>query len=287
MASTFAAEVNIASTSDTLIQYTDKALEKGTVSVDKLLTAMQTIHEQQKSELASALEKGNAPAAQRVLDQRNQMYPVTIHLYSLKAGSGTTFTNASGTTYTLRQQAPLPRINLSRGDDNYYSFPTQETFLELQRNIGQTGALHNELSITSGNQTYLPTYFYAGNNTLQELSRREEGTKITELKDANTDMYYFYDVPSDFLTTKDFSFTLTSGGNISGQNIYTAISYSPEYYLTSLDKGLQFCQEVAKFVGTTSNDKEYLAKECGDAANGIFYKGMHKDILAYATSLYL
>jgi hypothetical protein len=69
--------------------------------------------------------------------------------------------------------------------------------------------------------------------------------------------------------------------------MYVAVSYSPDYFLTSLGSGFQFCQKVAKFMGSTVKTKEYAAKECSDAAEGIFYKGMHQDILNYAKDFYL
>jgi hypothetical protein len=243
-----AVEITVTPVSESLIQYADQAIEKGTANVDKLLTVMQTIHENQKSEFTSALESGNLPTAQKTLDQRQQMYPLTTHLYTLKAGSGQQLTNASGVTYILKQQAPLPRLNLSRGEEDYYAFPKHDTFLELQRNVDHTGTLYNEVSLLSGTQKYLPQYFYAGGNTLQEMSQKAEGGTITELPDQEVDIYCFYDLPLELTTTKDFSIALTSGANVSGKNVYATTSYSPEYYLTSLDKGFQFCQEVAAFI---------------------------------------
>jgi hypothetical protein len=108
-----------------------------------------------------------------------------------------------------------------------------------------------------------------------------------EVKNPDADQYFFFDLPS--LATgdlKNISISVMSGGSFSGANLYEVVSYSPEYFLTSLDKGFQFCQKVSEFVGTDSNDKEYSAQQCSDAANGKFYKGMHADILKYATELY-
>ena len=244
-----AAEVTIASVPDALIASADNAIAQGKITVDKLLTAMQAIHETQKSDLKSALEKGNLLVAQKTLDQRNQMYPLTNHLYALKAGAGKNLTNTSGTTYTFNTQAPLPRLNLSRGEDAYYSFPKQDSFLELQRNLTPAGgAVYNEVSLISQTQKYLPKYFYAGNNTLQDTARRDEGAKLTELPEEDIDIYCFYDLPLELMTTQNFSITLTNGTNIPGKDVYATTSYSPDYYLTSLDKGFQFCQEVAKFI---------------------------------------
>jgi hypothetical protein len=280
-------EVSVNTVPDTLISYADQAIAKGTVSVDKLLTVMQTIHEQQKSEIASALAKGNPTSAQSTLTQRSEMYPLTTHLYDLKAGSGQTITNASGVSYTFKKQAPLPWINISRGNEEYYSFPTYDTFLELQRNMSQTGMLYQEAHITSGSKKYLPHYFYGGENTLQDLSRKDEGLRIIELKDEKTDLYFFFDVPSTLVEDKNYTLAFTSGGNVSGSSILVATSYSPDYFLTSLDAGFQFCQKVATFIGANVATKEYAAQECSDAAKGVFYKEMHPDILSYATEKYL
>jgi hypothetical protein len=214
------------------------------------------------------------------------MYPLTTHLYDIKAGTGPTLTNASGVSYTFKKQAPLPWINISRGDEAYYSFPKYDSFLELQRTINQTGMLYHETSITSGSQHYLPHYYYGGQNTLQDLSWKDEGLRIMEIKDEKSDLYFFFDLPAALVESKEFSLALTSGAALSGNAVYTATSYSPEYFFTSLDTGFQFCQKVATFIGSATPTKEYSATECSDAAEGKFYKGMHPDILKYAADLY-
>jgi hypothetical protein len=55
--STFAAEITVDTIPQTLITYADQAIASGTVSVDTLLTVMQTIHENQKAEITSALKE--------------------------------------------------------------------------------------------------------------------------------------------------------------------------------------------------------------------------------------
>jgi hypothetical protein len=143
------------------------------------------------------------------------MYPLTTHLYDLKAGTGKTITNASGIAYTFKKQSTLPWLNISRGNDDFYAFPTYDTFLEVQWNRNQTGMLHHETSIVLGNQMYLPHYFYGGENTLSDLSRKDEGLKIMELKDENTDKYFFFDLPDALAESQQFSVQLISGGALS------------------------------------------------------------------------
>ena len=78
-------EVTATSLTESLISFADKEIEKGTISVDKFITVMQNIHEVQKSTVKDYLEKGNILSAQETLTQRSEMYPVTIHLYDIKA----------------------------------------------------------------------------------------------------------------------------------------------------------------------------------------------------------
>ncbi|MDR2415498.1 MAG: hypothetical protein LBD75_02565 [Candidatus Peribacteria bacterium] len=143
------------------------------------------------------------------------MYPLTTHLYNLKVGSGKTITNASGIAYTIKTQALLPRLNLSWGEEDFYAFPTYDTFLEVQWNRNQTGMLYQETSIISGDQQYFPHYFYGGKNTLSDLSWKDEGLRIMELKDENADNYFFFDLSNALADTQQFSIKLTSGGVLS------------------------------------------------------------------------
>jgi hypothetical protein len=133
-----AAEITVMSMSDSLIRYADQAIDQGKISVDNLLTAMYAFHETQKSELKTLIEQEDFVSAQATLDQRNQMYPLTMHLHALQAGNGAQLTHTNGATYTFKKQTLLPRLNVSRGEDVHYSFPKHDTFLELQRNTNTT-----------------------------------------------------------------------------------------------------------------------------------------------------
>jgi hypothetical protein len=143
------------------------------------------------------------------------------------------------------------------------------------------------LRLVSGSQQHLPKYFYAGNLTLQDLEGRGGGERVTELLDEEVDLYCFYDMPMELMMPSNFDVQLSDSVYVAGNKIITFPSYSPEYFLTSLDKGFHFCQSVSDFIGANSTNKEYSAKECQDAANGTFYKEMHPDILAYAVDFYL
>jgi hypothetical protein len=281
---TLAAELTlnpVPATTEKLIQFADQAIAQEKISVDKLLNVLQTIHETQKADLESALAQGKLTAAQQTLTQWSEMYPLTTHLYDVKAGSGYTLTTKEGLSYTLKQISPLSWLNVSRGEDTYYSFPHQELFVELQAQTHQSGTLYNDITLRNTDQQYFPSYVYGGGNALYNLATTDTGRKIMDVKDQETDIYSFFDAPADMLT-KDFSFVQSSGSHIAGKDLYKAVSYSPAYFLTSLDKGFQFCQKVSDFVGATSGDKEYPTEQCLDAANGKFYKEMHKDILTYA-----
>ena len=130
----FAAEISITpvlSPSERLISVADHAIANGKITVGALLTTMQSIHETQKSDLQLALEKNDLVSAQKTLSQRSDMYALTTHLYDLEAGDGALFTNTEGTQYKVKQLASMSWLNLFRGDDQYYSFPQQDTFVEI------------------------------------------------------------------------------------------------------------------------------------------------------------
>ncbi|MDR2190438.1 MAG: hypothetical protein LBP53_04550 [Candidatus Peribacteria bacterium] len=75
--------------------------------------------------------------------------------------------------------------------------------------------LYQEINITSGTQTYFPHYFYGGENTLNDLTWKSEGLRIREITDKNADLYFFFDVPTSLVETKQFSLGLTSGATLS------------------------------------------------------------------------
>ena len=273
-----------AATTEQLISFADNAIEQNKITLDKFITIMQTVHETQKVQFLSELDSGQLTQAEQTINQRSQMYPLTSHLYDLKAGSGQVVTLPDGTRYSFKRRANLPWMNITRWAEQYYAFPKQDTFVELQRNVNPSGPTQVDTLLQQGNSHYQPTYFYAGNYTLQDVSRKSLGDGIMEAE-TQQDLYYFFDVPSgDFA----YDIVVTSGSSVVAlSDLYELTSYSPEYFLTSLDDGFQFCKQASAFIGTASHRKEYSAQECRDAAQSKFYKEMHPDLLSYATDLYL
>jgi hypothetical protein len=51
----FGVDVTVSTVPETLIRYADQAIADGKISVDKFITVMQTIHQQQQSAVQSAL----------------------------------------------------------------------------------------------------------------------------------------------------------------------------------------------------------------------------------------
>lgn len=277
--------ISIAATStDNLISYADQAIAKGTVSLEKLITTMQTIHKTQKEQVTTALKNEQISKAEEVLQQWDTMYVLTTHLYDIAAGSGKTIQRADGTSYTFKTKAPLSWMNISRGEVDYYSFPKNDHFLEIQWNMNASGATYVDTSLTKETTTYMPKYFYAGGYSLQDLTRKSIGLWMMDVKE-DQDLYYFFDLPQEI---QEGDIVVTSGSSsVKLSDLYEITSYSPGYFVTSLDDGFQFCQKVSEFVGSTSSNKEYSAKECSDAAQGKFYATMHTDILSYAADTYL
>ncbi|GHW02321.1 hypothetical protein AGMMS50249_1070 [candidate division SR1 bacterium] len=279
----FATEISIQKTptlGEQLIQMADQAIAKGTISTDKLITALQTIHQGQKSELSKALELDNKVKAQKTLTQWNDMYELTNHLYDIKAGSGINLTDNQGQSYTFKRQTELGWLNLLRGDEEYYRFPVRDTFLELDFTFNQSGTIKQDTNISGS----YPTYFYDGDNYLTDLTRKDAGLDIKESKNADQTQYFFFDLTNDTATNVNTKLSINNGGSVNLNQIYNSVSYSPNYFLVSLDAGFQYCQKVAQRIGDKAKDKEYGVSECTDAANSKFYTGMNQQILDYAVS---
>jgi hypothetical protein len=115
-----------------LITYADTAIAEGKTSIDTLLSVMQTIHQNQQTALKEAVQDNSTADVVEIYNQWGTMYPLTTHLYTLKAGSGTQIINASGVAYNFKMLAPMKWMNISRGDTDYYAFPKKDTFVELQ-----------------------------------------------------------------------------------------------------------------------------------------------------------
>lgn len=267
------------------VQAADQAISQGKTTVDKLLSTMQTIHEGQKSSIINALAVGNQLKAEKTLQQWSELYPLTTHLYELKSGKGITLMNKAGDSYTLKNQTPLEWLHVMRGDEEYYRFPAKDTFLELDFTFNQTGVLKQEMTLESSNTTSSPIYFYDGEDFLSDLRYKKSDSGIAVLKNSEDQRYFFFDVADSTLQDESAKISLTDGSSAALSQLYRTKSYSPAYFITSLDAGFQYCKNVADFAGATSLDKEYSASDCENAAKGIFTTRMHKDILEYAASL--
>ena len=67
----------------------------------------------------------------------------------------------------------MNRMNISWDTEDYYAFPEKKTFFEVKWNVETTGMIDNEIVIDQDATIYYPRYFYAGNSTLQDISRKQ------------------------------------------------------------------------------------------------------------------
>lgn len=120
---------------------------------------------------------------------------------------------------------------------------------------------------------------------MSELSYKDTGMSIVDLAHSDQERYFFFDLAEEDLQNSNAQLALLNGEHTPLMNVFQTVSYTPGYFMTSLNPGFQYCQEVARFVGTSSQHKEYAAVDCSLAAKGQFSKEMHPDILAYAQHL--
>ncbi len=243
------------------------------------------IHEGQKSDISAAIDAGNQKKIDKVVDQRSQLHPLTSYLYRLKSGSGVTLTNKEGQSFTFVAQSPLGWLNLMWGEEEFYRFPMKDTFLEVDFTFNQTGSLKQNTYVADSADKVFPTYFYDGDNFLSELGYKDTGMGIVDLNNSDLQRYFFFDLSGDVIKNKSTTIGFIDGQVTDLSNLYQTLSYSPGYFMTTLDKGFQYCQKVAAYIGEKYSDKEYPAIDCENASKGKFSKEMHGHILEYATSL--
>ncbi|MBQ7074354.1 hypothetical protein IJM86_04820 [bacterium] len=280
---TQAAEIEIISSTDSLIQKTEKAIQDGKISQKNMISLLQKLHEEEKKNLNWYLETENFQKAQEVLDEWSEFYQVTTYLYEKEMGTGKMITDTHGQKFQIQKYAPLDWVSVTWGNDDYFVFPNKNHFVEVQISpLFETGILYNDLTATQQHTTgIIPSYIYEEDAALIQNLHRKEGDQITRLDNSGTQLYYYFD-----LTGGDTKLQILSGETIDFKDLYHRKSYNPYYAAYSADMGYQYCKKVADFQGDQGKLKEYSVQECRDAATEKYYPEMHEDILAYVAYLH-
>ena len=264
-----------------LITQLDTNIKWNPELVDHYLSTVQNIYGQQKSDLKKALEDNNTQEVKRITQDWELIRQVGNHLYKVKGEQNQKEIWFSGSMYRFKSQVMMPWLSISRGDKDYFAFPSKDSYVQLNWSQNVSGAVRNLIAAEYEGKEYLPKYYYAGGYSLQDLAGSTSGTKIGSNNGEDRDSYLFFDLPiQQEHQLKNLNFKLWST-TIKGDTLYIQPTFSPIYEKKASTPGFSFCEAVAKRKGDQSATKEYWEEECEKAANAETTPDMHPDLLEY------
>ena len=99
----------------------------------------------------------------------------------------------------------MPWLSISRGENDYFTFPSKDSYVQLNWSQNVSGAVRNLIAAEYEGKEYLPKYYYAGGYSLQDLAGNTSGTKIGSNNGEERDSYLFFDLPNQL---KNLNFKL-------------------------------------------------------------------------------
>lgn len=238
---------------------------------------MQTIHSQQEKELIQALEEKDQEQIDHIKNQRSTLGTITDHLYDTKEEKSKKLISFSGEQYELRSRENNPWLSISRGEDEYYSFPQGKNFLQLNVSRVGTGKIYNTILLQEGTTTLTPSYLYGKKYHLYQTQDSKPRALIGDI--PSKDYYLFFSTKSENLDDKDTTI-LIGEEKIALKDLWTRKGYSSIYTEKEHNPGFSFCSEIAQ-KAENATIKEYAEKDCRDAVKGKWNDTMHPDLLAH------
>ena len=181
---TFAQEVS--STDTTFIQLLsgiESKIQSEPWFLDSALISLQNLQNEKKAELQSAFQAGDKVLLKKLTQDAELFGAVSSYLNDTKQSKKERTLEYQGNKYQFKSQALMPWLSMTRGEDEYFAFPSNKSYLQLTWANTISGALHNDISIEYQGKSYLPKYFYAGENTLRNLAWTDAGKKSESIMD--------------------------------------------------------------------------------------------------------
>lgn len=89
----------------------------------------------------------------------------------------------------------MPRLSMSWGETEYFTFPSKQAYVQLNWDHNTSGSVKNLISVDYQGINYLPKYYYAGNFSLQDLGHKKKGDTIDWNIGDKQESYLFFDLP--------------------------------------------------------------------------------------------
>ena len=95
----------------------------------------------------------------------------------------------------------MPWLSISRGDKDYFAFPSKDSYVQLNWSQNVSGVVRNLIAAEYEGKEYLPKYYYAGGLAYRILQVALQGLK-SEAITENTETAIFSLI---FLFSKNIS----------------------------------------------------------------------------------
>lgn len=270
----------------TLLQTLESKIKEDPKFLDTAIMTLQSLQNEKKAELQSALQANNTGLITKLTQDAEFFRTVSSFLNDKKQEKTEHKVDYQGKIYRFKSQSILPWISMSWGEDEYFTFPSRENYVQLTWSHSISGEVKNEIAAEYAGKNYLPKYYYAGENTLRELTWTEKGRTIGSNQGQERESYLFFDLPElEEKDLKNLNFTLGEQ-KISGEKLYIRPGFSAHYIIKEESPAFNYCKAVAAWKGEASKTKEYPEKDCEAAVKLQFSPEMHEDILDYAKHLY-
>lgn len=269
-----------------LLQTLETKIKADPKFLDTAIMTLQSLQDEKKADLESALQAKNTELISKFTQDAELFHTVSSFLNDKKQETMERKLDYQGNTYRFKSQSLMPWISMTWGEDEYFSFPSRAKYVQLTWSHSISGEVKNNIAAQYAGKTYLPKYYYAGENTLRELTWTEKGRTIGSNQGQERESYLFFDLPElDEKELKNLTFTLGEQ-KVSGEKLYIRPGFSAHYINKEASPAFNYCKAVALWKGEASKTKEYPEKNCEAAVKLQFSPEMHQDILDYAKHLY-
>lgn len=269
-----------------LLEHLENTIKENPELLDHYLIKLQYLNQQQELKLQNALKEGKLDYADELTRNRDFIRQVNSHLYKKKEEKSQKKIESWGISYHFRSQSFMPWLSMNWGEEEYFTFPSKQAYIQLNWNHNTSGEVKNLISVDYQGLNYLPKYYYAGNFSLQDLNQKEKGDTMGWNMGNEQESYLFFDLPlKEEKEMKKLTFKLWNT-EIKGDKLFITPAFSPFYTKKEMSPGFKYCKAVAERKGERVETKEYLEQDCEAAAKLQFSPSLHPDILDYAKHLY-
>lgn len=99
--------------------------------LDQYLAVVEGMFQQHESDLKAAVQAQSEEQIRNITQNRELIRQMSNRLYQLKEQQQQKKAELGGRIYTFRSQLFMPRLSMSWGKDEYFTFPSRDAYVQL------------------------------------------------------------------------------------------------------------------------------------------------------------